>query len=522
MANASDRIVIVGGGIAGLATALHLAPMPVTLIAGGALGGECATRLAQGGVAAAMGPGDSAALHAADTLNAAAGLGDAAVAGRVAAAAPMAIDWLIRLGVPFERDATGAELSFGLEAAHSRRRILHAGGDRTGQRILETLVGAVRAAPSISVLENAWADSLALGTSGEVVGVHLRQAEVASHTGSVFYPARAVVLATGGIGGLYGATTNPLGSTGSGLLLAARAGAVLRDLEFVQFHPTAIAVGRDPMPLATEALRGEGARLINGPGEPVMADVPGADLAPRDVVAAKLFARIARGEDIYLELPEGLARGLAHRFPGVAALCAANGVDLARRRIPVRPAAHYHMGGVRVAGNGRTSVAGLWACGEVASTGLHGANRLASNSLVEALVFARWIAEDLQSATTGSVSSEVVAPSPRRGATGRAAPWLRALMDRCVGVARDETGLRAGVRELASAAYGRESDDHALVALLIAAAALSRRESRGAHRRLDHPETSAEGRSSEWTLSEVRAQVLDLTSGEPPALREAS
>ncbi|MBI4921309.1 MAG: L-aspartate oxidase [Devosia nanyangense] len=519
MAGTGDRIVIVGGGIAGLATALHLAPMPVTLIAGGGLGGECSTRLAQGGVAAAMGPDDSAALHAADTLEAAAGLGDAAVAERVTRAAPIAIDWLIRLGVQFDRDAAGAALVLGLEAAHGRRRILHAGGDRTGQRILDTLVDAVRAAPSISVLENVWADSLALGTSGEVVGVHLRQAEVAFHTGSVFYPARAVVLSTGGIGGLYGATTNPLGSTGSGLLLAARAGAVLRDLEFVQFHPTAISVGRDPMPLATEALRGEGACLINGAGEPVMADVPGADLAPRDIVAATLFARIARGEDVFLELPEDLARGLAHRFPGVAALCAANGVDLARRRIPVRPAAHYHMGGVRVAGNGRTSVAGLWACGEVASTGLHGANRLASNSLVEALVYARWIAEDLQSAAAGSKPPKVVPPSHRGGATGHAAPWLRALMDRCVGVARDDAGLREAVCDLASAAFGRDGDDHTLTALLIAVSALNRRESRGAHRR--HPQTSAEGRSSEWTLAEVRAQVLELTSGEP-ALQEAS
>ena len=205
-----------------------------------------------------------------------------------------------------------------------------------------------------------------------------------------------MVLATGGIGGLYAHTTNPLSAQGGGLALAARAGAVLRDLEFVQFHPTAIAAGLDPMPLATEALRGEGAVLVNGRGERFMEDIPEAELAPRDVVARAIFAQICAGERIFLDTRHVLGERIARTFPGVTALCRAAGLDPVREPIPVRPAAHYHMGGIKVDDHGRSSVEGLWACGEVASTGLHGANRLASNSLLEALAYAAWIAEDIK------------------------------------------------------------------------------------------------------------------------------
>ena len=204
------------------------------------------------------------------------------------------------------------------------------------------------------------------------------------------------MLATGGIGGLYAATTNPLGAIGSGLALAARAGAVLRDLEFVQFHPTALALGADPMPLVTEAMRGEGAILVDGRGERFMADVPGAELAPRDVVARAIWRQIAAGQRVFLDARVALGGRFARRFPTVTAICRAAGLDPARQPIPVRPAAHYHMGGVAVTASGRTTVAGLWACGEVAATGLHGANRLASNSLLEAVAFAGWVAADLK------------------------------------------------------------------------------------------------------------------------------
>src|SRR3954471_20262604 len=389
----TDRVLIVGGGIAGLATALHLAPMPVVLLAAAPLGTGASTPWAQGGIAAALGLDDQPESHARDTCEAGAGLSDPAVARRVAEAAPGCIEWLLRKGVPFDRAPDGA-LALGLEAAHSCQRIVHAHGDGTGRAVLDALIRAVRATPSVTVLENVRVLDLAV-ESGAVVGVICSKLG-REDEGTILLAGRAVVLATGGLGGLYARTTNPLGAVGSGLALAARAGAVLRDLEFVQFHPTAIAVGTDPMPLATEALRGAGAVLVDQHGERFLADVPGRELAPRDVVARAIFAVLARpGGRVFLDARGALGARFPERFPGVAALCRSAGIDPAREPIPVCPAAHYHMGGIRVDEHGRTSVTGLWACGEVAATGLHGANRLASNSLVEALAFARWTADDL-------------------------------------------------------------------------------------------------------------------------------
>ncbi|MBI2318354.1 MAG: FAD-dependent oxidoreductase, partial [Betaproteobacteria bacterium] len=355
------RVIVIGGGIAGLAAALELAPLPVTVLAGSPLGEEAATALAQGGIAAAMGADDAPSLHSADTLAAAAGLGDPEIASRVAGAAPACIEDLCRRGVPFDRDAAGA-LSLGLEAAHSRHRIVHAGGDATGRAVLETLALAARANPAIELIEGVRAAELALH-EGRVIGVH-----AARGGAPLTLAARAVVLATGGIGGLYAYTTNPLGATGSGLALAARAGAILRDVEFVQFHPTAIAAGGAdaPLPLASEAVRGEGAVLINGRGERFMAGIPGAELAPRDVVARAVWRQIEAGEAVFLDARAALGERFPKRFPSVAALCRKAGLDPVSKPIPVRPAAHYHMGGVAVDERGRTSVPGLWACVEVA------------------------------------------------------------------------------------------------------------------------------------------------------------
>src|SRR6185312_12378424 len=381
------EVVIIGGGIAGLATAIRLAPMQVTLIAGAPLSVGAATAWAQGGVAAALGDDDAPPLHVGDTLKAGAGIGDPTVAQAVADAAPGAIDWLASLGTPFDRDAAG-RLILGLEAAHSRRRIVHAGGDGTGRAILMTLIAKTRATPSITVIEDARAESLVLDRDGTVAGVTIRRGDATE-----YMAARAVVMATGGIGGLYAHTTNPLGAVGSGLAMAARAGAVLRDVEFVQFHPTAIDLNRDPMPLATEALRGEGATLINDLGERFMESVPGAELAPRDVVARAIWRELQNGRRVFLD-GSGIA-DMPRHFPSVTALCRDAGLDPTQSPIPVRPAAHYHMGGIKVDRNGRSSVPGLWACGEVASTGLHGANRLASNSLLEALAFATWLSHDI-------------------------------------------------------------------------------------------------------------------------------
>lgn len=271
--NNADRVVVVGGGVAGLSVALRLAPRPVTLVTASALGLGTATGWAQGGIAAAVGADDAAALHAADTEAAGAGLTEPDVALRVAGEGPALIDWLVRIGVPFDR-TDDAALALGLEAAHGRRRIVRSGGDATGARVLEGLVRAVLEAPSVEIV-TARACDLLRDTNGAVAGI------VAERDGALFrIPARAVVLATGGVGALYAATTNPPGAVGRGLALAARAGAVMRDMEFVQFHPTAIAAGADPMPLATEALRGEGARLIDETGAAVMAGIAGGDLAP--------------------------------------------------------------------------------------------------------------------------------------------------------------------------------------------------------------------------------------------------
>ncbi|KQT57192.1 L-aspartate oxidase [Methylobacterium sp. Leaf456] len=472
----ADRVVVVGGGVAGLATALRLAPCPVTLITAAPLGLGTATGWAQGGIASAIGRDDAPALHAADTEAAGAGLTEPDTALSVAQAGPGLIDWLVGLGIRFDREADGT-LALGLEAAHCRRRIVRARGDSTGATVLEGLVRAVQACPTVEVMVATLHD-LIRDADGTVRGV------VCARDGAAFrLSARAVVLATGGLGGLYASTTNPRGATGRGLLAASRAGAALRDLEFVQFHPTAIASGRDPMPLATEALRGEGAALIDENGERVMAGVTGGDLAPRDVVARGIFQALARGRTVYLDTRGALGRSMPTRFPTVAALCAEAGIDPATQPIPVRPAAHYHMGGILVDEAGRSTVPGLWACGEVASTGLHGANRLASNSLLEALAFAPRISEAIAKAAPATAPIRP-APLPPSFAGQEGAPdAVRAIMERHVGVVRDEAGLIQAIDSLAA----RPGCPAAETGLMIACAALARRESRGAHWRSDYP-----------------------------------
>jgi len=416
---ATDRpVVVVGGGIAGLATALCLAPLPVRLVAAAPLGEGGSTAWAQGGVAAALGADDAPELHAADTVAAGGGLVDPDIARLVAREAPRCIRCLSELGAPFDRSHDG-EFSLGLEGAHTRRRTVRVGGDSIGHAMLATLRSALVRADSVRVIEGKRAVDLVV-ERGVVTGVRVRQARAAGESSELFgfgegqsnsddeiLPARAVVLATGGVGGLYRYTTNPRTVCGSGLALAGRAGATLRDLEFVQFHPTAVDLyqdederefGRVPegsMPLATEALRGEGARLVDDQGRAVLDQVPGGELASRDVVARAIFGRLREGRRVYLDAREAVGREFPDRFPRVFAACRDAGMDPRSELIPVRPAAHYHMGGVAVDRRGRSDVPGLWACGEVAATGLHGANRLAGNSLAEALVFARRIAGDI-------------------------------------------------------------------------------------------------------------------------------
>jgi L-aspartate oxidase len=473
--------VIVGGGIAGLMTALRLAPIPTVVLTKAPLQTEASSAWAQGGIAAAIGPDDDPALHLADTLAAGDGLCDVDVAERVTAAGPAAIEMLLRYGVRFDRDSAGA-MQLGLEAAHGRRRIVHATGDGTGKEIMRALVAAVRETSSIRVLQGFEARRLVV-TDGMVSGVL-----AASSTDTVLLATGRIVLATGGVGGLFLDTTNPSGSFGQGLALAARAGAALVDMEFVQFHPTALDTGGHPLGLVSEAVRGEGATLIDETGVRFMAGVPGGELAARDVVARAVSRHLAGGHHVYLDARAALGDNFARHFPAIAAACAVAGIDPACQPIPIRPAAHYHMGGISVDRDGRSTLPGLWACGEVAGTGLHGANRLASNSLLEAVIGAASAAASVAAVRSGRDQREIAMRVP---AAADPAP-IRPILSRAAGVVRTHEGLAASVGALLPlvGSVGPAADP-ALVALLIAVAALRRCESRGGHFRTDFPASDA-------------------------------
>lgn len=500
-----DGPLIVGAGLAGLFTALKLAPLPCTVLSPMPLGEGASSAWAQGGVAAALAEGDSPEAHAADTVAAGAGGVDAAVALAVAREAPARIDDLLTFGAPFDRDAVGRLLQ-SREAAHSAARVVRVKGDGAGAAIMAALIDRVRRTPSITVLEGLAADSLIL-RDGRVIGVVAHRPGDATPVQLV---AGAVVLATGGVGGLYAVTTNPQRVRGEGLGMAARAGGVIGDPEYVQFHPTGLAVDRDPTPLASEAIRGDGAVLIDAQGHRFMPDEhPDAELAPRDVVARAIHRRVSRGEAVLLDPRQALGAAFPDHFPTIARACAEAGIDPVRDPIPVRPVQHYHMGGVRTDAQGRSSLPRLWVCGETACTGLHGANRLASNSLLEALVFGARIASDI-----GRVAAPEgpIPAAPPIGVEPDAATvaTLRQVMTAHVGVERDAEGLRTALRAIAAIDAAAPEAAQAIrnmtaTATLIAAGALLREECRGGHARRDFPLTNPTAKATTLTLDDAMA-----------------
>ncbi|MFL6840485.1 MAG: L-aspartate oxidase [Bradyrhizobium sp.] len=503
--------VIIGGGAAGLMAALQLAPQPVVLLSKAPLGAEASSMWAQGGLAAAMGEDDDPALHLADTIAAGAGLCDHAVARRIVDEAPAAVEHLARLGVAFDRWPDGS-WRLGLEAAHSRKRIVHATGDGTGREIMRALIAAVRRCPSITLLEGIEARRLLVEDNA------IRGVLAASQRDLLVVETSRVVLATGGIGGLFLDSTNPAGCFGQGLALAAHAGARLSDLEFVQFHPTAFDGPSRPMPLLTEAIRGDGAILIDDTGRRFMADHPGAELAPRDIVARAVWRRRAEGHRVFLDARRNPGKDFTQRYPLISAFCKMAGIDPASDPVPVRPAAHYHMGGIAVDIKGRSTVEGLWACGEASRTGLHGANRLASNSLMEAIVCARWVAESVNGVRAGARPPPVTEALPPAADPS----IVRPIVSQGLGVLRDRYAIGRAVSSLYPIAMSRgAASDPALVALLIAVSAYRREESRGGHCRTDFPDTLSSAVPSSINLAAALSTVSDIIESETVPVRSA-
>ena len=483
-------LVVVGAGAAGLSAAL--ASHGAMVLADTAPGEGGSSPLAQGGMAATVAADDSAADHVADTMNAGAGLVEAEVAAAVCGAGAETVVWLAAQGVHFDRAGDGS-LHLHREAAHGRARIVHA-RDHTGQEIVRALAAAVAAREDIDLWVGVEVVALQMD-GGRVAGVIARRAD----GGHIGITAPAVLVATGGYAHLWARTTAPAQAVGGGLALAMRAGATVADLEMVQFHPTALDVGGDPRPLLTEALRGAGGLLVDGEGTRFMVGRhPDAELAPRDVVARGVYAQLQSGARAALDLRH-LGDHLAAEFPGVVATARAHGLDACRDPLPVTSVAHYCMGGVAAGPDGATTVPGLWVAGEVASTGLHGANRLASNSLLEAVVMGRRAAAAMAASMAAAVrpwNAPWALPS-RVDVPGVIRPTdlaeIREVLWQHAGVIRDGAGLRlAGHRLGAIAArYPGAPPNEVLVARQVVRFALARPESRGAHFRSDHPEPDA-------------------------------
>lgn len=475
-----DAPLVVGAGVAGLTVALGLPRAYV--VTAPEMG---STWWAQGGIAVALSDQDSPRQHSDDTLSVSGGLGVRRVVDLLTSGGPAAVERLIALGAEFDRDEEGV-LMLGREGGHQIRRVIHADGDATGAEVMRALTAAVTASERVTTIEHRVID---------LVMIEDRVAGVVTANGKdrAVLLAPAVVLATGGAGRLYSRTTNPTGVTGDGIVMAGRAGARLADLEFMQFHPTALHAGKDPMPLLTEALRGDGAVLVDGHGRRFMDQYhPMAELAPRDVVARAIFWQYDKGLGAYLDARSIM--NFADRYPTVNAHAHSVNLDPTLDLLPVSPAAHYYMGGIDADVNGRTSVPGLWAVGECSSTGVHGANRLASNSLLEGLVFGARASADVAGGLVDPVG-EPVAPKEAFDlpmVAGPALEDLRQVMWDRVGLVRTGDGLwqaRNHILDLETVLRRTIAGRVALeLALMVVLAALRRSESRGGHYRADYPE----------------------------------
>ena len=498
-------VLVIGAGIAGLRAALEVPPHLEVLVVTKDNVAESNSRYAQGGIAGVRAPEDRFENHVGDTLVAGDGLCDAAVVDHVVREAPAEIDKLIEWGTHF--DLENGELALTREGGHSHRRIVHALGDATGHEVMRAIIAKSCAAPNMTILDDTLTVDLMTGPdSGACLGAVIWH----PRTGKVCVWARQTILASGGCGVVYRETTNPPVATGDGMACAYRAGAVLRDMEFMQFHPTVLYVAGSARSLISEAVRGEGAYLRDVGGERFMLGAdPRGELAPRDIVARAIFKRMAetRHPNVYLDLSHLPASLVESRFPGIAKACREFGLDIRRDRIPVRPGAHYMIGGVAVDAEGRTSVPKLWAAGEVTSSGLHGANRLASNSLLEGLVYGASCGRGAAEAASAPGGSYSVPPVKLTKANDGPAGFLdvadvtnslRALMVRKMGIVRDAPNLAEASQDIAfwcRYVLGREFDSRAgwelqnllTVAQLMTVAATAREESRGTHFRSDFP-----------------------------------
>ena len=500
--SAQADVIVVGSGIAGLTTALQVRTFGLSvLLVTKAQVDEGSTKWAQGGIAAALGEGDSPEAHEKDTLVAGAGLCDIDAVRVLVTEGPDAVRTLIARGAKFDLEASG-EMSLTREGGHLQNRIIHAGGDATGAEVERALIAAVNNDPEIELIEHALVLDALKDRDGSVCGVTLHVIGAGSRDGVGQARARAVVLATGGLGQVFAQTTNPSVSTGDGVALALRAGAAVSDVEFIQFHPTVLWLGENSegqQPLISEAVRGEGAYLVDDAGNRFMKDIhPLGELAPRDVVAIAIMNQMVATGSSHVWLDVRHLEGFEKRFPTIYASCIAHGIDPMKDLIPVAPASHYASGGVRVDLNGRTSVKGLYACGETACSGVHGANRLASNSLLEGLVFSARIASDIAS-TMNEIAEPVSNSSPEILLNPDVRHSLQVSMSRGAGVLRSSDSLVETNSELTR--IGDRTSDIPCVeawettnlfqlAQAILKAALIRQETRGSHWRADFPETS--------------------------------